>query len=780
MKTQWIRRAWPALVAALVAVSALAGVSGSPAVAGAETAGPAPTSSATALPAAPAMPSAAPGEIADGRLLVGLAPGVSEADGRVLARDAGARDVEAVGVETLVVDPPDGDLEAARIDGLRRDARVSYVEPNYRISAALFTPNDPYFPSLTSLRNGQGGIHAESAWNTTLGSRDVVVGMLDSGIDMHHPDLIGNLWTNRVGLGFCAYGTHGFNTVNNTCAPEDDNGHGTHVAGIVGAVGNNGIGVTGVAPRASLMAIKMLDANGNGSILGAVQGIDWAISAKQAGVNLRVLSASWGGDVNSQALRAAVARAGAADILFVTAAGNDGKNMDQDPPVYPCAYTLANVVCVGASQPNDSLAEFSDFGATSVDLVAPGKAIVSTVPEGTPFCASRYCAFDGTSMATPMVSGAAVLVLASDPSLSVSKVRTRILHAVDVVPALAGKVATGGRLNVCRAVPGCGGAVQRRPSVPRQVSVTVGDRRATLRWSPPASNGNGFTITGYTITGPTGARQVGPLTKRLTLTGFANNADAHFYVRARNNIGVSPAAIKVARPLSGGYVVARSGRLSPVRVGPGPLPSATKGGVTFPAAADRARGVALLPDGTGGYVLEQSGLLHPFGVAGHAAPAAATGGPYWPGRDRARGVALLSSGTGGYIVDEFGGLYRFAVGDNPRPPVPTGGPYWDGWDIARGVALTPSGQGGYVVDGYGGIHPFVVAGAPRPPRPSAGPYWPGWDVVRGIGLSRGNGGGWLLDAYGVLHPFRSRGHAPAKPSAGPYWPGIDEARGVGV
>jgi subtilisin family serine protease len=768
MSRQRIRRGWPALVAGVMVAFALATVSSSSAVA-----------AATASDPPPLAPAPLP-EVADGRLLVGLADGVTSADGRAIARDAGFIGVEAVGEQTLVVDPPDGALEAARIGGLRRDPRVRYVEPNYRVSAAGFTPNDPYFPSLSSLRDGQpGGIRAESAWNTTLGSRDVVVGVLDSGIDTSHPDLVGNLWTNRTGIGLCAYGTHGFNALNATCTPEDDDGHGTHVAGIIGAVGNNGIGVTGVAPRASLMALKMLDQNGDGSIVGAVQAIDWAIGTKQAGVDIRVLSASWGGNVNSEALRSAIGRAGTAGMLFVTAAGNENRSVEQFPE-YPCSLALANVICVAATQPSDGLADFSNFGGTSVDLAAPGVSIVSTVPPGILGCAGLYCGFDGTSMATPMVSGSAVLALATDPSLSLSALRTRILGAVDVVPGLAGKVATGGRLNVCKAVPGCGGTTQRRPTVPRQVSATAGHGSVTLRWSPPSSNGNGFTISGYTITGPNGARQVGPLDTQLTLFGLTDNDDAHFYVRARNNVGVSPAAVEVVRPLSGGYIVERSGRLSRVQVGSGPIPSPTTGGVRFAAGVDRARGVALLPDGTGGYVLDDWGGLHPFGVADHPAPPATTGGPLWFGQNRARGVALLSSGTGGYIVDAFGGLFPFAIGDNPRPPAVHGGPYWDGWDIARGVALTPSGQGGYIVDGFGGIHRFVIDGAPLPPMPSAGPYWPGWDVVRGIALSRGSGGGWVLDAMGVLHPFASRGHTPAKPSAGPYWPGLDEARGVGV
>jgi hypothetical protein len=362
--------------------------------------------------------------------------------------------------------------------------------------------------------------------------------------------------------------------------------------------------------------------------------------------------------------------------------------------------------------------------------------------------------------------------------LSVTELRARVLAAVQPVPALVGKVATGGRLDVCKVVPGCGGTAQRRPTVPRDVAVVAGHGRATVRWSAPSSNGNGFSITGYVVTGPRGARTLGPSASEVTFYGLDDNRNATFYVRASNNIGVSPAAQPRARPLNGGYVVDRAGALARVRFGTGPLPSPATGGL--PAGPAQARGVALLPDGTGGYVVDGSGRLHPFGVGGNPGPPGATGGPSWPGLDLARGVALLAHGRGGYVVDAFGRLHRFGVGDHARPPVTKRGPSWPGWDIARGVTLTPSGQGGYVVDGFGGIHRFAVGDAPLPAATSAGPYWPFLDVARGIALSRGDGGGWVLDAGGTLHPFRSRGRTPAGPSAGPSWPGQDRARGLGA
>lgn len=741
----------------------------------ATTAGATPTAGTTPPAVAPAV-SATTGEpapVADGRLLVGLAPGTTAADAVTIATRAGGGHPQLL-ADTLVLDPPAGPGRATTVDELERDPRVTTVEPNYRLQAA-FAPNDPLYPSLASLRDGTtGGISAPSAWRTTIGDRGIVVGVLDSGVDTNHPDLVGNLWSNRLGIGGCAYATRGYNAIDHSCSPEDDNGHGTHVAGILGAVGNNGVGITGVAPRVSIMALKMLDANGDGSVAAAIEAIDWALAAKRAGVNLRVLSASWGGAGNSNALRLAIQRADDAGVLFVAASGNAAPSQVQDP-VYPCDVGLANVVCVGASQSNDSLASFSHYGS-HVDLTAPGTGILSTVPSGITVCGSSlYCTFDGTSMATPMVSGAAVLALAAVPGLSVTQLRAEVVQAVDPVAALAGKVTSGGRLDLCKVVPGCGGAPQVQPTVPRDVSVAVAHGKAVLRWSAPASNGNAFTITGYVVTGPNGARTLGPTATTTTVTGLADGANARFYVRARNNVGVGPAADPVGRPFKGGLVVDRDGNLSRVTLGAGPAPAAPSGGGTAPG---QARGVAILPDGTGGYVLDGAGVLHPFGIGGNARPPAATGGPWWPGQDRARGVALMPDGTGGYVVDAYGTLYRFGVGDHARPALPSRGPSWPGWDIARGITITPSGQGGYVVDGYGGIHQFVIGGAPLPARTSGGPYWAPLDAARGVALSREEGGGWVLDGTGKLHPFTSRGHRPAPPTAGPSWPGQDRARGL--
>ncbi|HEY3722631.1 MAG TPA: S8 family serine peptidase [Acidimicrobiia bacterium] len=736
------------------------------------------TTTTTAAPGAvsttPAAP--APPALADDRLVVGLEPGASTADAGSIARDVGATNPQVVDDRTIVVDAASGVTRALRAEGLRRDQRVRYVEPNYRVSGS-FTPNDPALPSLRTLLNAQpGGIRAEGAWDTTLGSRSVVVGILDSGIDAAHPDLMANLWSNRLGIGGCAYGTHGYNAFTKQCTTTDPYGHGTHVAGILGAVGNNRLGITGVAPRVSLMSLTMLDHNGDGSIAGAIGAIDWAVQAKNAGVNLRVLSASWGGDGFSQGLTDAIQRAGAAGILFVTAAGNSSANVEQQP-VYPCAAGLPNVICVAASGGDDKLTSFSDFGPNHVDLAAPGQGIVSTVPPGViPGCGvSLYCSLDGTSMATPMVSGAAALAVAAQPDLTETALRTVIVHAVDPQSNLSGKVVSGGRLDVCKAVPGCG-LVAKPPSAPTAVHVAVGHGQATLTWSAPDSNGNGTGVTGYTVTAPDGVHSLGTSARTLTISGLVDNQDAQFAVQAGNAAGPSTAVPATARSLSGGYVVHAAGRLARVVVTTGPKPSAPSP-TDLGAGNGQARGVALLPDGTGGYVLDQFGQLHPFGVGGDPAPPAVTGAWVDRSRDWARGVAILPDASGGYVLDGFGHLLGFSIGDHARPPGVSGGPQWRS-DLGRGVAIAASGQGGYLVDAHGALYRFAIGGASLPPKQSRGISWPTEDMARGITLVRGGSGGYVVDRSGGLHPFRIGGAAPEAPVSGAPWPGLDRARGV--
>ena len=726
-------------------------------------------------------------ELADGRLLVALDPGTSPDQAAALADSVDATDSALVGSTTLAVDVPPGDKAAATAT-LNADDRVQYVQPNYAVHA-FNTPNDPLLAQQFGVGDAVvGGISTPTAWNTTFGSSSIVIGVLDSGLDLSHPDLAANLWTNRTGIKGCGYGTHGYNAIAGSCNPNDDDGHGTHVGGIAAARGNNGVGGTGVDRQGSLMALKMLDSNGVGGTATAVAAIDWAVAAKTAGVDLRVLVASWGGPQNNQLLKDAIARAGANGILFVTAAGNDGVNVDSAPE-YPCSYTLANIICVGASNPSGALArttgdpnttdEFnSNYGVTSVDLVAPGVQILSTVPPGVvPGCGSvAYCYFWGTSMATPFVAGAAALVLSARPDFTVAQVKQQLLLAVDPIASLAGKVLTGGRLDVCKAMPGCGAVAPVVPTPPRDVNVLAGGGQATITWGAPDSNGNAAGVTGYQVTTPAGTTPVPPTPMSMTVTGLVDNTNVAVSVTAVNAVGPSAATPAVGRPRSGGYDVDGYGGVHPLRVAPGPNPSRITGGPYW-SGWDIARGVAILPNGTGGYVLDGWGGLHPFSIGGNPAPPAATGGPYWPGWDIARDVVILPNGTGGFVLDGYGGLHPFGIGNQARAAPARSGPGWAGWDIARGVTVTGDSSGGYVLDGLGGIHPFSVGNHPKPVGAVGGPTFP-VPIARGISLVPGSGGGWVLDGYGAIHGFRTTGPAPAAPNGGPLWPGWDIARGI--
>ena len=339
---------------------------------------------------------------------------------------------------------------------------VRYAEPDYLTHEAA-APNDASFGLQWPLENtgqtvnGVAGIprddeDAVPAWDVTTGDPSTVVGIVDSGVDYLHPDLASNIWSNPGGVGGCPAGTHGYNAISGSCDPMDDDtkygGHGTHIAGIIGAVGNNGIGVTGVNWRTTILPVKFLNAAGSGSTSQLIAALEWLIAAKHAGVNVRVINDSHSQPA-SQALADEIDRLGANDILFVTPAGNWGDNND-DPAVrrYPCGYGNANLICVAASTQKDTLPDWSNYGANTVDLAAPGANVYSTLRGGT------YGYIKGTSMSSAEVSGAAALILAST-DLSTPALKAAILDNVDPVASLSGKVRTGGRLDICQAMPAC-------------------------------------------------------------------------------------------------------------------------------------------------------------------------------------------------------------------------------------------------------------------------------------------------------------------------------------
>jgi subtilisin family serine protease len=701
------------------------------------------------------------------RVVVRLKPGIRAiAGGFELASAPGAAQTSG-GVEMFPVGQSTVEATLAR---LRSDPAVAVAQPDYlyHASSATTTPNDPMYGQQWDMT----AIDAPHAWTTRHDTTGVVVAVLDSGVDLTHPDLAANLWSNpNPGIGGCAPGTHGYNAIQgapDACDPTDDNGHGTHVAGTIGAVGDNSptpIGVAGVNWHTQLMPVKFLDHNGEGSDVDAWYAIQWIIAAKQAGVNVRVINASWGGPLDDPLLDGAIADAHQNNILFVAAAGNDGTNNDaifQDP------CNARYVLCVAASDHNDGLPIFSDYGARTVALAAPGVDITSTWP------GNQYRSEQGTSMAAPHVSGAAALVLANfGNALSTEQLRSRLL-AVRPVPALAGKVATGGVLDLCHALANC----TTKPYPPVAVRALQTTTAATVSWTP-GWTGNQTTQYWVTWTGPTtGNMSVGTATS-LKVTGLRANGAYVFYVTPWNGDGAGGATALRSTPLAGGYVVDGYGGLHPFRTGVGPTPPNAHGGPYWPGFPI-ARGVALLPSGSGGYVLDGYGGLHPFAVGSNPAPPAAHVTGYWRGWDIARGVTMLADGAGGYVVDGYGGLHPFAVGSNPLPGNAHGTAYWGGWDIVRGLSTAPATNGlttsgGYVLDAWGGLHPFS-AGTGGPPPASAAPYWRGWDIARGVTITNDGRSGYIGDGWGGLHPFRL-GANPPSVGLTFYRAGWDIARG---
>lgn len=321
-------------------------------------------------------------------------------------------------------------------------------------------PDDPMFSEQWSLANtgqregkAKADINALAAWDKkTTGSDEVVVAVLDSGVDYRHPDLAQNVWVRPFELeayydeqiGFVD-DQFGYDAVTDSGDPMDENGHGTHCAGIIGADGNNGIGIAGINWRVKIMPLKFMSKGGFGSTKDAIEAINYVIDRRRAGVNVRIISASWGSTQKSKALEDVIRKAGEEGILFVAASGNASSDADRYPH-YPAGYELPNVISVAALNRKDELASFSNFGAKRVHIAAPGAEILSTWLNG------DFREASGTSMATPEVAGVAALVLAVEPKLPMEDLRARLLKSVDKLPALSGKVSSGGRINASLAV----------------------------------------------------------------------------------------------------------------------------------------------------------------------------------------------------------------------------------------------------------------------------------------------------------------------------------------
>ncbi|MBM4109555.1 MAG: subtilase [Phycisphaerae bacterium] len=370
------------------------------------------------------------------------------------------------GLHHVAVSRPVGEsLRALQLAALVDQSPVIYAEPD-SLARLGATPNDTYYSLLWGLNNtGQtvnrdrgtanADIDADLAWDVITGG-NVAVGMADSGIRASHEDLAANRWTNPgeiAGNGLDDDGngyvddTWGWDFWNNDNNPSDDNGHGSHTAGTVGAAGNNGKGVVGVCWSVRLAGLKIGSASGSVSISAAIGSLDYCV-----GKGIRLSNHSWGGGSFSAALNSAISAAQAAGHLLVCAAGNggaDGRGDNNDAlPHYPSSYAQDNIISVAAIDNDNKLAKFSNYGATSVDVGAPGVTIASCYNSSD----AAYVYMNGTSMATPHVTGVAALVWAQNPGWTYSQVRSKILSSVKPVAALAGKSATGGCVNANNAV----------------------------------------------------------------------------------------------------------------------------------------------------------------------------------------------------------------------------------------------------------------------------------------------------------------------------------------
>lgn len=503
---------------------------------------------------APVRAQVPPPEYAPGCVIVKYKPSVQAATRASMRAALGAEVVsrlELIDAELLDVR---GVSVPEAVTRLRLDPRVEYAEPDYLVHA-LRAPNDPRYPEQYGLHNlGQTGgvagadIGAEAAWDRFTGDPSIIVGVIDTGMDLTHPDLAPNLWTNPGeipangvdddGNGYVD-DIHGYDFVNRDGDPTDDNGHGTHCCGVIAARGDDGVGIAGVNWRLQLMALKFLDYAGSGTSSNAVLALQYAVR-----MGCRLTSNSWGGGPASQAMLNAVAAAGAAGQLFVTAAGNAGSDNDA-VPVFPASYSAENILVVAATDHADQLTGFSNYGLTSVDIAAPGDQILSTWPGG------GYRLLSGTSMATPHVAGAAAFLLGRFPSMTAMQAKAQLMRLSRSLPGLATRMVSGGRLDLALA---SADPDTIAPGALADLRVErVGSNRVALAWTATGDDSSAgraslvevrYRVGGFdpdsfataSLAGqpsPPGAGE----TQHFEITGLAADSPYAFALRARDEFG---------------------------------------------------------------------------------------------------------------------------------------------------------------------------------------------------------------------------------------------------
>ncbi len=423
------------------------------------------------------------------------------------------------------------------------DPLVEYAEPNY-IRKASAIPNDQYFYQQWALHNtgafaaGTAGadIKAVQAWDIRTGDGEIVIAVLDTGIDYNHADLSGNIWINpgeipNNGIDDDGNGKiddwRGWNFANNNNDPMDNHSHGTFVSGIIGAKGNNFTGITGLMWNVKIMPLKFLDSNGEGTVADEISAIQYAISK-----GAKIINASYSGSTYINSEYDALASANSAGVLVMTAAGNggnDGIGVNNDfYPEYPASYNLPNIISIAATDQNDRRASFSNFGLNSVHVAAPGVYILSTIP--TSIQPSGYNFLSGTSASTPYVSGLAGLLYSYYTHFTPSQIRSTILRYVDVLPSLSSWIQTGGRINAYKAISSL--------LIPTGLSATAtSTTQISLSWVDNATGEDGYKIERMQAGGS--FSQITTTTANINLfldSGLRDGTSYSYRVRAFNTI----------------------------------------------------------------------------------------------------------------------------------------------------------------------------------------------------------------------------------------------------
>jgi subtilisin family serine protease len=513
-------------------------------------------------------------EFVAGELLIGFRQGAELANIQALYSQFGLNELRELdrdrsdnlpGIKQLKIAQQ---IDARLISLLERSPWVEYAEPNYVLSAASTTPLDPRFNELWGLHNtGQVGgltdadVDAPEAWDVTTGSSNVVVFVIDSGVDYSHPDLAANIWTNLLetpgdGIDNDNNGyiddIHGINSITGSGDPMDDNNHGTHVAGTIGAAAD-GTGVVGVNWNVKIGAAKFLGANGFGSTADAIECFNYINALKVRGENIIVTNNSWSGGAFSQALMDAMnGPAGMDKILHAAAAGNANNNND-GIITYPAGYNLEHIISVAATDRNDKYASFSSYGANSVDIAAPGVSVLSTIRN------NGYAFFNGTSMATPHVAGAAALIAAHDSNRSATQIKQDLMLGADPIGHIGNNwmkpTATEGRLNIHQSLLNIIEDDILPPAPATSPSVTgTTMTTASLTWTATGDDGSSGTAHSYDVRYSTtlitaanwnsATRALGEprpqaagASEAFTVKGLQRSTTYHFALKVKDNDG---------------------------------------------------------------------------------------------------------------------------------------------------------------------------------------------------------------------------------------------------